>query len=265
MSRLVESDIAQVTAQMAELDQTLLATTGATLEQIAQLAAGYAQLRSFPKVAVGVVPITAGLGTIGGFAQTVAGILNHLGVQAFVTSDTDVAGLYQARSKATYQFCADDNLFIAMDSLGGAMSENGDATGRGFGVALLLAAKGVEGKEVLVAGAGPVGCAAAKFLAKRGANVVLYDTDPTKLENQPYTTTTSVAGKVFSLVLEATPATNVITADLLTPTAIVSAPGMPLGVEPQLCKQLQAENRLIHNPLELGTAVMMADVLGRYE
>lgn len=259
MTRLAESDIATVTELMDALDAELLACTQATLAEIAQYATG--KPVEFSAVTTGVVPITSGLGTIGGFAQTLAGILKHLGVDAFVTQATDVAGIYEARLGSACQMYADDNLFMAVNNQTNTMSENGDATGRGFAAALDLAAKGVVGKQVLVAGAGPVGKAAAEFLAVKGADIVLYDIDESKLTDTPYETTTTVAGRQFSLVIEATTSENVITEELLTEDAIVSAPGVPLGVEATLARTLADCHRLIHNPLELGTAVMMADVL----
>lgn len=264
MTRLAESDIATVTELLASLDAELIAATGANLWQIAHHAVG-ADYANHPIAAQGVttsvVPITAGLGTIGGFSQTLAGILNHLGLHAFVTKHTDAWGIYEGRLQSVCQMFSDDDLFVAINNATNRMSENGYATGIGFAAALDLAAGGVQGKRILVAGAGPVGCAAAAYLTRKGGEVVLYDIDPTKLENQPYQTTTSIAGMQFSYILEATTAENVITPAVLAQDAIVSAPGVPLGVPQPLADQLLAEHRLIHNPLELGTAVMIADVL----
>ncbi len=259
MTRLASSDIATVVEWLDALDRSLVDATGATLTEIAQYAVGEAV--DFHHVKNSVVPITAGQGIIGGFSQTVAGILRHMGVDAFVTSRTDVGGLYEGRMNSSCQFAADDDTFFAVNLENNQVSENGYATGLGFAAALDLAAKGVENKPVLVAGAGPVGLTAADYFASKGAIVTLYDIDASKLEDRPYETTTSIAGRKFSLVLEATTAENVITKDVLTPNAIVSAPGVPLGVEAKLAQELTDSNRLIHNPLELGTAVMMADVL----
>lgn len=265
MTRLVESDIDTVVDEMAKLDADFLRSTGATLAEIAEYAVGANFGEIDFNVKTSVVPITSGLGIIGGFAQTVAGILQHIGVDAFVTEHSDVWGSYEGRLNSKCQFAADDDWFMAANNESNKISENGYATGIGFAAALVLAAKkqgrNLADEAILVAGAGPVGLAAAKFITKKGGKVTLLDIDPTKLENQPYETLTTTEGRKFSLVLEATTSKDVINIHNTSSDVIVSAPGVPLGVDEKLAEGLCTKNTLLFNPLELGTATMMADVL----
>ncbi len=259
MTRLTEKDIATVTEQLEALDATFDKMCGAGLREIAARASGVSP--DLPALRTAVVPVTAGLGKIHGFSSAVCAILRYIGADAFVTTHTDVAGIYEAYEKgAACLFCADDARYMAVHRKTGKYSDNGDATGRGFAAALELAAGSLFQEEVLVAGAGPVGRAAAAYLSGCGARVTLLDHNPAQLQDLPWAVRTDLSNAQYRYILEATPSRQVICAEHVTPDGIVTAPGILLGIEAGLAQRLMQQERLIHNPLELGTAVMYADM-----
>lgn len=260
MSRLTTEDIRHITENLEKTDQLLKDATGCSMAEIAAMAAKLDFDRSaWKSLSMSVVPITAGLGIIEGFSRCVCAVVRYLGAECRITGKTDVCGLYEAYRTGGCQIYADDELYIAVNTKNGKIAENGLATGYGFAQALILAAGGVEGKKVLVMGAGPVGRAAAGYLTDAGADVVLCDHDGDKLARAdgPYEKISGLGKRKFSLILEATDSGNTLGLEHVTENAIVSAPGMPLGVTDELRAFLQAKNHLIHNPLELGTAVML--------
>ncbi|MFT3951932.1 MAG: 3-methylornithyl-N6-L-lysine dehydrogenase PylD [Oscillospiraceae bacterium] len=265
MTRLAESDIDTILSSLDELDRLLLKITGCNLLELSARASGV-EMSAVRPMKIAVVPVTAGQGLIGGFSQTVCGILTHIGMDAFVTKKTDIGGMHEAFLNAEAQISADDDNFIAYHKKTGICTENSDATGRGFAAALEAAAShsvhgGIRGKKVLIAGAGIVGLSAAGYLHARGAEAVVFDTNPDRLAGLPYRTITAVGAEKFPLILEATSSADVIGEEHVLANTIIAAPGMPLGVEQQLAARLLKENRLIHNTLELGTAVMITGLM----
>jgi len=216
---------------------------------------------------IAVVTITAGLGKITGFAQTIKNILTHLGFTAFIPVQTDAAGLARAvEDKADIIFMADDVRYVALNLKKSLLVDNIQATGNVFAAALDLMAKGVKDKKVLVFGAGPVGMAAALTLSEFGANVRVHDKDMVKCQKncsalektlakkiEPIHTLSS-ADKKDCCFLEATNAKNVINSAMIGPETLIAAPGVPLGVTLNGVKK--AGTRIIYDPLQLGTAAM---------
>jgi len=203
-------------------------------------------------VRVAVVPVTSGLGVIPKFAESVREILAAVGCDAFVTGSSDVAGLSEAyKRNADIVFMADDIEFAAYSLNSRVFASNGECTGRAFAAALELSASGVNGKEVLVLGFGAVGQAAAEYLTERGTKVLVCDKDSTDWKNTTH-----------QLILDATSERDIITGDNVTADTILSLPGMPIGVNPdvlRLCRDV------IHSPLELGTIAMLAKILASEE
>ncbi len=260
MSRLTEKDIENVTVSLQKLDEDFLKITGKNMREISAFAVGNESL-NFENLKVAVVPITSGLGIIGGFSQTVCEILKHIGVDAFVTEKTDVSGIYEAFQKANCVFYADDDTFIAVNHINGKISENSEATGLGFASALALASGDIKGKEVLVLGAGKVGLAAADFLHKKGAKIYIYDPNKDENDNLPYQKVQNPDGKRFSYIVEATPCKAVVNEKNASENAVITAPGVPFGVCPEFAKKISKSGNIIHNPLELGVAAMMAQIV----
>jgi pyrrolysine biosynthesis protein PylD len=265
MTRLVEFDITDLTEQLEGYDLYLKEVCGENLAGIARAAAGK---ETAPPAAqrVAVVPITSGLGIINGFSETVAGIANFLGYSAYVTNETDIAGIGQALGgRCDILMTADDDTFIAANPKKQLVSDNGEATGRGYATALFLAAGGLAGKEVLLLGAGPVGRGAAATLLGYGAVLTVYDINAGASEALRRShRSVRIAGNLdealsaHSLIFDATPAGNFIRKESLRRDAIISAPGVPLCVDRE-CEEWM-RGRLLHDVLEIGVATMLFSV-----
>lgn len=259
MTRLKESDIIATGKSLAAYDRILKGQTGKTLFELACHAAGRTPDISQLKAAA--VPVTTGIGLIGGFADAVAEIAGYLGARAFVTENTDMAGMEEAcAKKADILFMADDNTFGAFNLKKGICSDNGSATGRGFAAALEQAA-GVCGQPVLVLGGGPVGQAAVQYFLEKKAKVFIYDLDIYKAgkikENFPEVTMLEAwQHRCWNRIFDATTAGGFIPPTCVTDETVIAAPGMPLGVPPETGRKCR---KVIHNTLELGVATMLIE------
>jgi pyrrolysine biosynthesis protein PylD len=270
MTRLKEGEIDPITRQLDGYDARLKRMTGASLRQIACRAAGVDEaliIDVLDRVRIAAVPVTGGLGVIGGFSGTVAAIVSHLEFETFVTESCDVAGIAEGLERgADILMLADDDRFVAISPGEKHVVDNSRATAQGFVAALELMKGGLAGESVLVLGCGPVGVAATKALIDRGAEVAVCDiqeelalaalrgigqdaTDRIRMEDTPHT-----ALERYDLIFAATNVGNFIEAAHLTPHTLVAAPGMPCALTPEA----MAENRdrVLHDALEIGTATM---------
>ncbi|HJW74812.1 MAG TPA: 3-methylornithyl-N6-L-lysine dehydrogenase PylD, partial [Thermoleophilia bacterium] len=161
MTRLTEDDIRWLPEGVAGLEERLTRVTGLGLVGIAARGCDLARDEAAERllgVRVAAVPISAGQGFISGFSESVATISRHAGCDAWVTEHPDVAGFAEAaEAGARLVFAADEARFIALNIASGACADNGEATGRAFLAALDAAAGGLQGKDVLILGLGPVG------------------------------------------------------------------------------------------------------------
>ena len=273
MTRLKTDDIANIADRLQQYDARLLRQTGRTLKGIACQSLGHKEENIFSpanQIKVSVVPFSCGHGIIKGFSHTVAQIAAYMGFASYVAADTDVKGLTDAFDrKADIIFLADDERFAAINLRTGYVSDNSEMTARGFVTGLELMAGGLKGREVLVIGCGAVGLAAVKTLLTRGAAVAVYDVAAAQShklathirEDVKVETDLRLALKRYHLLFDATPAKNIIDANVITTQTFVTAPGMPCGVTPQAAAQLG--KRLLHDPLQLGVACMLADTTAR--
>ncbi|UWG98171.1 3-methylornithyl-N6-L-lysine dehydrogenase PylD [Dehalobacter sp. DCM] len=270
MSRLLKSDINFIKAQIGAYDEHFREQTGCKMAEIAKKAVGYTQEECVVKTAV--VPVTSGLGLISGFSQAVGAILRYAGAEVMITEKTDVAGLQHAfMSPCKLAFMADDDVCAAFGINAAAHSDNGWATGSGFAAALTEAMKkqGIDpvGQRVLIIGSGPVGQAAAEYIAQQNAVPVICDLDQHKasalaasLRNSQWVSAPAPV-KEYAYIVDASPAGNFITGKDVRATTIIAAPGMPCGVTPEATKKAT----VIHNPLELGIMTMYFDCLKQLE
>ncbi|SMC71303.1 3-methylornithyl-N6-L-lysine dehydrogenase PylD [Sporomusa malonica] len=270
LTRLREEDICHVDEMLSEYDQRLCKRVGQGLAGIAAHSLGrsaeeFAGLRQH--VSIGVIPIAYGQGIIHGFSRSVQKIIEFLGFNAFVTDQNNIAGLAEAAAKgAKIIFLADDDKFVAINVASGKVSDNGEATGRGYAAALDLMSGGLQGESVLLVGTGPVGTGAALFMAARGAQVFAYDVSADRVRQLqqliPGVEAVRHIGDALSvckLVVEATPAANTINKKYITPATMIAAPGIPLGLDQHCC--LLLGDRWIHDVLEIGVATMLFTVL----
>jgi pyrrolysine biosynthesis protein PylD len=270
MTRLTETDIDHIAGRLDDYDAHLRQKTGASLRQIACRAAGVDEaliVDLLGRVRFAAVPVSSGLGVIGGFCDTVAAIVSHLGSATFVTEGCDVAGIADGFDKgADILMLADDDRFVALSLKTRHVADNTSATALGFVAGLELMRGGIAGESVLVLGCGPVGLAAARALIDRGAYVALCDIqreravaamrgigqhapDKARMEDAPF-----AALERYELIFDATNVGSFIEPAHLTPRAMVAAPGMPCA----LTAEAMAEHgdRILHDSLEIGTATM---------
>lgn len=217
--------------------------------------------------------MTCGQGIIGGFSESVVSIVKHLGFEAWMTDFPDAGGVAEAvQNGANVLFMADDQRFVAINLRTGVIADNGVATGKGYAAGLERMNDGLEENEVLILGAGPVGTSAAFSLARFKAKIFVYDPNlsasRTLVENLKklgykvtIETNLEQALKHYHLIVDACPADNVILRHHLREDTKIAAPGIPLGVESAIIEQISP--RLLHDPLQIGVAVMMFEVLNK--
>jgi len=270
MTRLKSSDIYLIDTTLDQYDRTLLKRTGQNLLGLACLACGVSQEELSPVVLrspVAVVPITYGLGEIKGFAQMVKAIVSHLGFPAFVTKAKDIAGLAESyASQANILMLADDDSFLAINLTERRIIDNALATGMAYATALNQMSGGLSGKEVLVIGCGRVGESAASALVNLGAKVSVYDLEHKCAQKLAQKLSAGKGPDIkvvknledamvdHQLLLDASPAADLIQEHHITPHTFVAAPGVPHGVNPRALVKLG--ERFIHDPLQLGVATM---------
>lgn len=270
MTRLQQQDIVALGENLAVYERRLRAATGSGLAEIAAHALAMTPMASdclLKDTVAAVIPVSYGEGLIPGFSEAVQGILEFLGCTVFVTRQGNVRGLCEAIERgATLLLLSDDDDFVVMNLAAGRTSHNSEATGRGYGAALDLMAGGVDERDVLVIGAGPVGQAAARYLDARGGRVTVYDRDHGRARSLIETIPSSrlapdlaTALQYCSLIVEATPSAGVLTQKDLTSRTMIAAPGVPLGVDSE--GQAFLGCRLIHDALEIGVATMLYTVL----
>jgi pyrrolysine biosynthesis protein PylD len=266
MTRLTESMVTGIEKNIAAYDSELTQMTGFNLGQIAARAAGMAEEEAairFESESVAVIPVTAGAGAIAGFSQAVKSVLSYLGCPTFVTENSDVSGLAEGVEKgASIVFLADDSRYVAINLQRRIVIDNDHATGWGYAYALNSLVGGLKGRDVLLVGAGKVGTQALCALSHLRAEVGIFDIDPAKSRPLAHKYTMrfeenlSNALDRYSLVYDASPASGIIRPEHIRPETAVAACGIPLGLSEEALAMMQG--RLIHDPLELGTATMLA-------
>jgi pyrrolysine biosynthesis protein PylD len=275
VTRLITADISDIATNLQKYDSELVARTGYSLSGIACCAAEIdeAQIKNLlPSIRVAVIPISSGEGIISGFGEAVLSILLHLGVDAFVTRTTDVAGIAESfEKKADIVMLADDERFVALHIRSRSIADNAVCTGNAFATGLSLMAGSLRGREVLVIGCGPVGRSATLTLNRMGARVSVYDVqaEPVRqwakiIGQDPdskiqIVKTLEPALQRHRLIIDASPTRHIIQAHHVTPDTYISAPGFPCGLDAEA--QARSFSRLLHDPLQLGVATMLVSAV----
>jgi len=271
MTRLRSEDMAATAGDLQAYDADLRRTIGLDLIGIACGAANidpieFARLAMATRAAV--VPVTLGEGIIEGFSEAIKRIMAHLGFPALVTSKPDVAGIAEAYERQCgLILLSDDQNFIALNTLTRKVVSNSKATGIGYAWGLNIMAGGIRDKRTLVIGCGPVGCSAAEKLVELGAHVYVHDVDRVKAHRfavemkdrskmLKIEKDLDVALRRFRLILDATPAAGIITADTIDFNTCISAPGVPIGLTSEA--RAKVSGRILHDFLEIGVATMAA-------
>jgi len=265
MTRLRSEDVEHIRCELKAYDQLLIGRTGKDLKGIASFAAGVSdgEIAGIVKAnKICVVPMTCGQGVIGGFCDTVSGIVSHLGFDSFVAENSDAVGIAEAFEKQSdIILLADDNHFVAINVRTKYVSDNSEMTAKGFVAALDLMADGLKGENVLVLGCGEVGSFAAKILVDMDAMVSVSDID----SEMARTLKKEIAVKIddgwtngrYQYIIDATPSVNVIDALVITPDTHLAVPGVPCGLSCEA--EAKLENRYLHDPLQIGVATMVID------
>lgn len=277
MTRLTTSDIQGIAEELPAYESSLMEKTGCSLRQLACRAMEVAEKdikTSIEHTLVSVIPMTSGVGELKGFCGTVAKIANHIGCKAFSTRSTDASGIAEAvENKADILMFADENRFVALDMQHRKLVDNADATGRGFVAGLHLMAESLKDRKVLVLGCGPVGQCAVNALVKTGCRISVYDIEPAaydplsaKFKNDPdveiqFLHKLDPALQQHALMIDASPAGSFIRERHIQPHTIISAPGMPLGLDGAALAAIG--DRLLHDPLQIGVATMVVGALTR--
>jgi len=263
--------MATTAGDLQAYDADLRRTIGLDLMGIACGAADidpveFARLAMATRAAV--VPLTLGEGIIEGFSEAIKRIMAHLGFPALVTSKPDVAGIAEAYARQCgLILLSDDQNFIALNTLTRKVVSNSKATGIGYAWGLNIMAGGIRDKRALVIGCGPVGCSAAEKLVELGAHVYVHDVDRVKAHRFAeemkdrskmlnIEKDLDVALRRFRLILDATPAASIITADTIDFNTCISAPGVPIGLTSEALAKVSG--RILHDFLEIGVATMAA-------
>lgn len=288
MTRLKADDIVAMSA-WPEYERRLSACTGESLFSLAARTVGLTPevvAQGIHGLRVAAVPISSGEGRISGFAESLALIAAQLDFTAAVMVP-DEAGFVQARREGyDLVIWADDDTYLAENLHSGFQAENGRATGAGFATALLCLRRIASMQTttdvkspVVILGCGPVGLSGARTVLASGADVVLCDLDTGKARQSAellYAETGREAGwctaadlssaseeiPVFSLsgsraqtlprmtcLLDAAPTDGCFPLARLEAGACIAAPCVPCS--------WPASFRLWHDPLQLGTAVML--------
>ena len=275
MTRLLASDIQHIAASLTEYEADLRLKTGLSLKGLACYAVGIDERKVdalLPRVTAQIVPVSWGDGVIPGFAAAVASILAQIGIVAGTTKKMNVAGICNAVDfPCDLLFIADDSDFIVLNLNLKKSVHNANATGKGFAAGIDLMAGGIRGIRALVVGCGPVGRSAAMELDRRGAQVSVYDLDPAQYRYLADEAAEAAAGefnivenidaslRVFDYIIDASPAANLITAEMVGPQTFISAPGVPAGLSPEAIKEIGP--RLLHDPLQIGVATMAIEAI----
>jgi pyrrolysine biosynthesis protein PylD len=275
VTRLSAADIVDISSDLTDYDAELVRKTGYSLTGVACRAAGISESRIrkiLPELSIGVIPVTGGQGIISGFGATLANIISHMGGRAFVAQAPDVAGMAQAfEEKADIIMLADDDCFVAVDIQSRRVVDNAKATGKAFATGMHLMVGDLSDRRVLVLGCGPVGSSAAEALVRIGARVSVFDINRRRCSDLAQAIKLSLNAQIHieqeldaalnahRLIVDASPAADIIDAGHITTESYISAPGVPCGLSaPAISK---VSDRLLHDPLQFGVATMLVDAV----
>ena len=282
MTRLQSNQVLSIPGNIDSYERDLLQKTGMNLAEIGrkvklarwsgsigQKHLGKMENLNLDSIKIAIIPVTVGRGRIAGFCEAVKAIMEKMGFSSVqITRQSDVSGLKEAyKNKANVIFMADDNNFTAFNTQKNLHIDNDKATARAYIEALSAMAGQIKKKEVLILGGGKVGEESIKYVRARRADPVCYELNEKKAEvlSQKYnikcynSESLNQIAQNFDLILDATPAADIITADMVDQNTYLAAPGVPAGFTEKASEVL--EDRLLHDPLQLGVAGMVFAVI----
>jgi pyrrolysine biosynthesis protein PylD len=259
MALLTPEDLENLSTQLEMCDETIRRVTGCDIKEICESIYG----TKLGSQTVGIIPITAGNGVISNFTSSLLYIVKCLGLKGFITEHPDVTGYYEAISAgADIIMMADDHIFTAHNLRNEKIISNHVATGVIY-AEIASRFKEASSKDILVIGLGRVGFAGACHLVNNGFNV--YACDPNKEFLEKAVSELGIKKycgddrKKFSMVFEATPNADTITEGMIEERCLVSTPGIPCGLPPEIGKKYRVD--LVMEPLVIGVASMLYSII----
>lgn len=271
MTRLKTEDLMPSMGNMCAYNEKMLQILGCGIHKLAAHALGLEEkfvVQAFKQSSVAIIPISSGEGIISGFSQLLYEIASFLGCKTEILAQ-DQKGFAEAKAK-NYEIIlwSDDDTYVAENLWYDFQAENGWATGLGYAAALdLLISRYQYEKKALVLGAGPVGSSASYALTRAGYAVVLCDKDLEKAQEHAQTLSRCIAVDLETIaqyapyycLLDATPADTKYCEKYLAENPCITAPCVPCHWEEK--KEYHA--KLWHDPLQLGTVIMLASAITR--
>jgi len=260
MTRLTPDMIREVPFSMFERDENLMRTLNISMKGLACEAIGVTGKDiDLEGLTAAAVPVSSGNGVTSGFSESVRVITEHQGMKSFVTKGTDVVGMAESLdSKADIIFMADDTEFLAINTKVLKYVNNTRSTALGYFTALKKAMSGLEGKEVLLVGAGRVGSNVLDLLLENKAIVTLVESDPAKVEaiarrsrDVLIESSLEKAVRGAGAILNASPAR--IDGEWIREGCIISSPGVPYSYDEEGMRKAKL---IVHDPLQIGVTVM---------
>ena len=263
MTRLTSDVLGAIRHPVSLYDRELKVKTGATLSEIAGLAARHPGVLNLSDARIAAIPLSTGLGVIPGFSKIVVEILKYLHFKSFVTTNIDVAGIAEALEKdANILFIADDIHFLALNLKRRYVVDNDVATAKSYVAALEIAIQGLKGKEVFIIGLGRIGTIMIEEVIRRHGIPLVYDikhertTYISKRFSHRVRLMKSMSEGLSStrFVLNTAPSKNMVTSDMVDENHIIYSPAIPHGLTDAAVRKLS--RNFFHDPLQLGVATM---------
>ena len=273
MTRLKTEWIDYMLDGMNDYNSSLKAKTGFDLAGLTMDTFGISK-EKYDRLAgsllVAAVPVTQGEGIISSFSESVAAIIKSMGFRTYVSEDTDVEGIYGSiLMDADVVYMADDTRYLAFSRDNGSFGENNYATALGFIMVMRAMMKkaclDISKEKILVIGNGLVGEEAVQILLNHGIDFDMYDKDPKAVEafrdldTGKYVLSSPEEIKDYRFILDFTNEGGWLKDEMLGTDVIYASPGVPLSLDEKAAERLQ--NTAVYDNLEIGTAMMLGEIL----
>ena len=273
MTRLKTEWIDYMLDGMNDYNSSLKAKTGFDLAGLTMDTFGISKEkydRLTGSLLVAAVPVTQGEGIISSFSESVAAIIKSMGFRTYVSEDTDVEGIYGSiLMDADVIYMADDTRYLAFSRDNGSFGENNYATALGFIMVMRAMMKkaglDISKEKILVIGNGLVGEEAVQILLNHGIDFDMYDKDPKAVEafrdldTGKYVLSSPEEIKDYRFILDFTNEGGWLKDEMLGTDVIYASPGVPLSLDEKAAERLQ--NTAVYDNLEIGTAMMLGEIL----
>ena len=273
MTRLKTEWIDYMLEGMNSYNESLRTKTGFDLKGLVMDTFGISQERYerlASKLLVASVPVTQGEGIIGSFSESVCAIVKSMGFRTYVPDETDVDGIYSSiLMDADVIYMADDTRYLAFSRDNGSFGENNYATALGFIMVMRAMMKkagfDISREKLLIIGYGQVGEEAVQILLNHNVDFDMYDKDWEARDNfkslecgaRLLKSPEEIKG--YRFILDFTNEGDWLKDEMLGEDVIYASPGVPLSLTEKAQERLQ--NTAVYDNLEIGTAMMLGEIL----